>query len=657
MTDLLTPTTGDTGRDGGDATSGLPTDPEERPTGRRSGLARSAAVVIPLAVYAGLSIWAYWPIGLLNPDRLVTCGCGDIAQENWFLAWTPHAIANAVNPFFTWAINVPVGVNMASNTPFPLLGVLAAPLTLTSGPVATYGLLLELAFFTSATAMYFVLRRWTVWWPAAFAGGLLYGFSPYMIGQGHGHLNLLFVPVPPLILAVLDNVLVRLRGSARLNGLILGGLVAAQYLISAEIMVDTVVVAVIGVAVLAIGHPRTVPMRVRRVLATGLWSLLPFGILAGYPAWFALFGAQRVTQPWWPSSQTGAFGSDLLGPVVPTTSQLFGGAHWTGLGSTFAGGNPVENGTYLGIPLLIVCAIFVVAFRKEAIIRFAGVMLVMSFLVSIGKTLSIENHATGIPTPFGWLYSLPLLQNMTAGRLSLFMQLFAALLLAVGVDRTWRWFRSPRHGRHHARPSSRHVPVRLVGATGTAVVIAVAALVPLFPRLPYPTTATGIPAYFTNDARRGADRIPAGSVVLAYPYPYNPDNQAMLWQAVSQIRFRIIGGYSIGPVSRGSSKGTLAPATLEPVSMAGLFNAGLHGSQGGAALPPLDAATLAQLREFCLRYQVSSIVVDPVGVRPEAVVKYLSTALGHPPVRYGGVYAWYHVQRLARAADSSSAAP
>ena len=53
---------------------------------------------------------------------------------SWFLAWTPFALGHGLNPFFTNYIDFPLGVNLASNTSVPLLGFLAAPVTLALGP-------------------------------------------------------------------------------------------------------------------------------------------------------------------------------------------------------------------------------------------------------------------------------------------------------------------------------------------------------------------------------------------------------------------------------------------------------------------------------------------------------------------------------------------
>ena len=45
-----------------------------------------------------------------------------------------------------------------------------SPITFLWGPIATFNVLIDLAFLTSATACYFMIRRFVSWWPAAFAG-------------------------------------------------------------------------------------------------------------------------------------------------------------------------------------------------------------------------------------------------------------------------------------------------------------------------------------------------------------------------------------------------------------------------------------------------------------------------------------------------------
>ena len=212
--------------------------------------------MLVFCIYLAIALYAYRH--LLNGSSLPACACGDQAQEVSFLAWGSFAVTHGHNPFFTVWTNYPTGMNLAVNTSFPLLSFIAIPAVLTIGPVASYILLLVAGFALSALAMYVLLRRWVRWSLAAFIGGLLYGFSPYMIGQGWGHLFLIFVPIPPLIFLVLDEILVRQSHNVRWLGVALGALAAAQYYISPEVLTLTAVVAGIGTVILAAMHRRSV---------------------------------------------------------------------------------------------------------------------------------------------------------------------------------------------------------------------------------------------------------------------------------------------------------------------------------------------------------------------------------------------------------------
>ncbi len=594
--------------------------------------------MVGLGIYAVLAVAVYWPIGPIGSHRIVTCGCGDIALQAWFLAWPAHALSHTLNPLYSDFINVPDGVNLMSNTSMPFLGVLATPFTLALGAVATFNLFMQLSFFASAASMFLVLRRWTTWWPATFVGGLLYGFSPYMFGEGNGHLHVLFVALPPLILAVLDDLLIRQRWSARRAGLVLGLLGAMQLLISSEVLADTALMAVIGVVILALRHPRPARARAARVAAGGAWALIPFGLLCGYPIWLSLAGPQHVTGPW---GDTSVYKADLLGPIVPTTSQLLGGSHWKALGNSFSGSDIAENGIYLGIPLVVLCVVMAVAGRRNGVVRFSVVMAIIAFVLSLGGSLVIDGHRSGTPLPFDVLHHLPLLRQEVAARYSLYVQLFVSVTVAVGINELRNGVLDVQAGvgidhRRHAVRRTR--PTGLINVTLVAMMAV--ALVPLIPHIPYPTPSPGIPRYFTSTSPEDVRAIAPGSVVLMYPYPFPPQSNAMLWQAESGMRFRIIGDYAITPLDNGSGNGTLAPPTLSPSLMETLFLVAYQGGPAVTNLPPPDAATLTQLRAFVVRYRVGTVLVDPSGARPDIVTRYLTAALGRSPVIRGGVEVW-----------------
>ena len=320
----------------------------------------------------------------------------------------------------------------------PLLGVLAAPFTLTIGPAGALVLMMRLGFALSAISMCFVLRRWTSWWPAAFLGGLLYGFSPYMLGQANTHLHLIFVPLPPLILALGDELLIRRRWSVRTAGLCIGLVAALQYLIAAEVLATCLLMAAIGVVYLALAHPREVRGGALRLLGAGAWAVVPFLILTTYPIYTDFTGPGHIAGPSQPASLLSSYHTDLVAPFVPTIDQRFGPASWFALADKFGDGNYMENGTYLGIPLVVALLCIVYWGRRNALVRFSAFMAAVAFVLSLGPRLEVAGHQTGIPLPYAVLLHVPLYAGGVPGRFSLYLQLFCAGLVAIGADRLRR---------------------------------------------------------------------------------------------------------------------------------------------------------------------------------------------------------------------------
>ena len=214
----------------------------------------SAVVIV---VYLLIGIVAFWPVYPgISQHRF--SNAADFDQTVWFLDWVPHALAHGLNPFFSNALYVPTGVNLAQNTSTPLLGWITAPFAPVFSPLVRANLLMVLAMPISATAAFVVLRKWQVWGPAAALGGLVYGFSPFMVGQSTAHLELIFVPLPPFIALTVASILQN-RGSPRRLGVQLGLLVAAQYLISPEVLAIVAILTVVAVVCVAIRHPAECP--------------------------------------------------------------------------------------------------------------------------------------------------------------------------------------------------------------------------------------------------------------------------------------------------------------------------------------------------------------------------------------------------------------
>ena len=82
-----------------------------------------------------------------------------------------------------------------------------APVTWAGGAVLAMNVALTLAPFASALACYALVDHWGTWRPAAFVGGLVYGFSPLVVmNLAEATLVIGFVAAtPPLIVLCLDK--------------------------------------------------------------------------------------------------------------------------------------------------------------------------------------------------------------------------------------------------------------------------------------------------------------------------------------------------------------------------------------------------------------------------------------------------------------------
>jgi hypothetical protein len=558
------------------------------------------AAAVPL-VYLWLAVLLHAP-AFTGLSTKTLCTCGDQPQTDWFLAWTPHAVLHGHSPWVTDYLSVPDGVNLMWNTLLPLPGLLFAPITMLVSPMATHTLLSVTAFAGSATAMWWVVRRWAPWPPARFAAGLLYGFSPYLVAQGAGHVNLQLVIVPPVVLALADEILVRQHRPAWLCGGLLGLVALAQLLTAEEILASTFVIACAGVVVLSLQHrDRVDRARVRHAViglstAAGLLTVLSL-----WPLYVQFFGPGRVTAP---VQDASPYAADVLGLIVPSTHQLLGLVETAGWGV-----NDSENGSYLGLPLVMAVVLLAWRYRSIAVVRFAGVLAVVAWVLSLGERLHFAGSEYGVPLPFDLISQLPVLHNLAAVRLSLYVAMCAAIVLAVGLDRLNRqgWFA------RHRLP---------------AAVLLVTCVLPLVPPGWYEYVDADTPPYFTSAA---VDRIPEGALAYTYPVPRYPGSAPMAWQAQSGFRYRSLGGYVI---SRGSGGGG---------TFAGNVTVWERVVSQAAKSTTLEVAPQVQrrlLQEMTALHVRAVLVADVRG--SDDVNRIVEALLGRPADEHtGGVSAWY----------------
>jgi hypothetical protein len=596
-----------------------------------------APPVLAVAVYCVLSAFAYGAHSPVTSTTLPPCACEDVALQTWFQAWPAYAIAHGLNPLYSAWAAYPGGVNLMDNTAAPLLGLVFAPVTWLLGPFASLNLAVRLAFALSATSMCFVLRRWTQWWPAAFIGGLVYAFSPFMVGEAQAHVFLTFVPLPPIMLALLDELVVRRRHVVR-NGALLGAVVTAQLLISPEVLAFSGLAAVGTLVVMAVRHPVATRQRWRELSRGLAATAASFIVLAAYPLWVYLRGPYHVAGPQHKLANLQRYHDTVESLIYPTILQRFGTSGMFATGNGLTANNPVEHTAYLGAPLVCLLVLGAIRFRHEGIVRLFCLVALGAWLVTLGPVLHVANSPyTAIKLPYQVIERIPLIDSGLDLRYSLLMYLAVSVVVAIGLDRL------RREGLFVTRQGRQSRPTGPRARSAFCLAVAVVGLLPLVPRLPYQATPFGVPAVFTAKNSPITD----GDVVLAFPLPVGyigSNDQALLWQAGAGMRFKLIGfrGALAGPQHEPLAN---AAVLLPPTQAEQVLLWGLYGSRSPGP-PPLNAATSQAIRTFLALYKVDDLAVVPWGSTPKGVIAYFTAALGIAPEDFQGDYVWSRIQEL-----------
>jgi hypothetical protein len=537
----------------------------------------------------------------------------DVLLNVWFMRDIATAVAHGHLPaLVTTTLNWPQGVNLMWNTSLLLPGVLLTPVTLLAGPVTSLTVLLAAGFAGSAMSMFVVLRRWGASISAAFIGGAVFGFSPAMRMAAVDHYHLQFAVLPPLIIHFLLR-LVTGRGQPVRNGAWLGLLVAAQIFIAEEILVDTILAAIVVLAVLAISRRSQVLARLRpSAIGLGVAAGVSL-LLCGRALWVQFIGPlTEHNSPW----HVAKFGNYLANLVSAPVGMLFHGS------GAVAGRDSAEYFAYLGWPLLIVLLAATVYFWRDLRIRVAAITFLVLDLLSIGghQTRIGSLHIPAVALPWHWLARLPLLSQALPNRLSILADGAAAVVLALAADKV-----------RAALPADRRW-------LRPAVLVAVCLI--LLPAVPLavPVASVGSPpaGWQTVIAKL---HLPPGASVLVLPL--SPRPVAMEWQAITGEPISVVGGFCIAPAPPGNA-GRVRPGQAAQCDAIGTLSTDQQTTHNilnhlAAGLPTLGPSRTTFASAIKAWRPTAVITTD--GGNPR-MWRYLHGFFGKPTARSGQVVGW-----------------
>jgi len=360
---------------------------------------------------------------------------GDNFQHAWFLWHFARALLHGRNPFYTRLLYYPSRVNLAWSTTDPLAGLLALPLSVFAGPVVAYNasliLQLALAAFCARLLCLRISRNQT----AAFIGGVVFGFSPFLTAEALAHLSLVTVFPIPLFVLALDRVFRSKSASWRL-GIPLG----LALLLAAFAHYNYAVICMVFAALLlAIEILRCAGSGALRFVGT-VWKPLCAGaatFLVGFTPllWMMLGRRSDVPGPRRPG-HIEVMSADALGFAIPSWNHMFFGRWAHGLNpNLFRAG--VEGTVYIGA---VVLALAVLGFWKgrDANRRWAANALLLGiafWLLSLGPRVHVWGHQLHVPGPAALFFDLPFAKFISApARFDVIVALCLGILCSLGIE-------------------------------------------------------------------------------------------------------------------------------------------------------------------------------------------------------------------------------
>jgi hypothetical protein len=493
--------------------------------------------------------------GSVSPRSALLGYAGDNYQHAWFLWHFAHAISHAENPFYTNLIFYPNRVNLAWSTMDPLAGTLALPLSLAAGPALAYNLSLILqlalaAFFARLLCLR-ICRNET----AALIGGVIFGFSSFLLAQALGHLSLVTAFPIPLFVLTLDAVLREQNPSWKLGI----GLGLALLLTAFAHYNYTVLCVLFGFFMFAIETALEGVGPLKRA-----WKTLSVAVVTFFVGFLPLLRMLLRDPSGMPvprgSGHFEQFSADALGFLIPSWNHIL-------LGRFARGWNPklftagFEGTVYIGPVVLALAVLGTWKGRREHkkwVVR-ASILGFLFYLLSLGPQIRVLGNSLGVAGPAALLYRIRFAEFISApARFHVLVALCVAILSSLGVAFLIENFRG--RWRQYA----------------LVALLAVMLLVDYL-TVPFPRSSIVDPAAPGDTAAAQSCILPEnvrGGTVLTFPIVIAPYCMKSMWmQASDRGQYALVDGYlSYTPERIWDEFGNI-PVLRSMLALEGILNA------------------------------------------------------------------------------------
>ncbi len=375
-------------------------------------------------IFAMLSILMTWPLATQLGTHLPGRGWDQFAHF-WTYSWVKEALFTGRSPFYTTLLYYPDGVSLTTHN-IPWLNIAFwLPIQALIGDIAAAGLIFLVSFTLNGFAMYLLVYEWTRSMPAAFIGGLIFGYWPYTVSRD-GHLNtivLFWLPLSLLFLkrtfddrrlrdAVLSGVFLALGGITRWQLLIISSFIIGLYILyrlatdascrTKQVAGHMVIVALVAIIIMA---PFAIPVALDQINRTNTEDLIIID----------------------PASKN----TNLLGYIIPSTAFTF----WGQVTRRVPEDLQVRQTEIAFIGVIVMTLAIYGTWRNWRKARFWVLAALLYFILALGSYLRIGNQVfPQVPMPYRLIEDIFFIQVIRmVHRFNTVLGLPIAMLAGLGV--------------------------------------------------------------------------------------------------------------------------------------------------------------------------------------------------------------------------------